>query len=411
MNTWQLSWNGLRTVTGLELRLRIRSKRWIWALASWFVLVGAVTWLVIAAIQSFFSYSQEETAHRAGPLAFGLIVFFILGLGLMIAPAFTATSLNGDRAAGTLATLQATRLSALEIAAGKLVAAWCTAAVFLVVATPFIAVSMVLGSISLWQVLVTFAVMFAEVAVVCAIGLGWSALMSRTAISTLLTYLSVVTLSVISTLVMLLGVATTVEQNAPIRVWGLPPDVQASYDAATTTYWDQHPDGDSPPTPPVSKCAWYDSTQSAVHYDRVWWITVVNPFVIVADAAPLPEGASKNLADYSSLSTDPLAAIRYAVREASLPTPTERDDCIQLYRDLPGYQVTYGPGGLPKVTTSSGTPVNVNSPVKQQVVNVETPIWPWGLGANLLLGAGFFCIAVRRLAVPYGKLPRGTRVA
>ena len=32
----------------------------------------------------------------AGPLAFGTITFFVLGMGLVIAPAFTATSINGD---------------------------------------------------------------------------------------------------------------------------------------------------------------------------------------------------------------------------------------------------------------------------------------------------------------------------
>jgi hypothetical protein len=42
---------------------------------------------------------------------------------------------------------------------------------------------------------------------------------------------------------------------------------------------------------------------------------------------------------------------------------------------------------------------------------VDSPIWPWGLGANLLIGATFLWVAVRRLQVPYGQLPPGTRVA
>jgi hypothetical protein len=51
------------------------------------------------------------------------------------------------------------------------------------------------------------------------------------------------------------------------------------------------------------------------------------------------------------------------------------------------------------------------SPVKVRAVNVETPVWPWGLGLHVLLGAGFFWVAVRRLAVPYRRLAPGTRVA
>lgn len=30
MTSWTLSWNGLRTVVELELKQRVRSRRWIW---------------------------------------------------------------------------------------------------------------------------------------------------------------------------------------------------------------------------------------------------------------------------------------------------------------------------------------------------------------------------------------------
>lgn len=41
----------------------------------------------------------------------------------------------------------------------------------------------------------------------------------------------------------------------------------------------------------------------------------------------------------------------------------------------------------------------------------DAPVWPWGLGVNLLLGAAGYVVAVRRLSVPQRTLPRGTRVA
>ena len=43
------NWNGLRTVTELELKQRVRSRRWITALVVWFVVIGAITSLVILA--------------------------------------------------------------------------------------------------------------------------------------------------------------------------------------------------------------------------------------------------------------------------------------------------------------------------------------------------------------------------
>ncbi len=409
MSAWRLSVNGLRTVTELELKQRVRSRRWIWALVAWFVVIGAVTSLVILATSRLFR--AEASPQNPGPMAFALNVFFVLGMGLIIAPTFTATSINGDRSAGTLATLQATRLSAAEIAIGKLLAALLTALVFLVVGLPFIAWSMVSGSISLWQVIACFTVVFILVAVVCAIGLGWSALLSRPAGSTVLTYLSVVALTIISTFVMAM-MSPLVQTTDPVRVWGLPPAVAAQYQAEVDSYWNKHPDGDGTglPQAPVQQCAWHDETTENVHLERIWWITVINPFVVVADAAPLPAEAYADLSDYANRAADPLALIRLGVRSMSQPPPTERDDCLELYAQS-GYNIDYDADGTPHVTTATGTPVNVESPVKRRPVVVDSPIWPWGLGANLLLGATFLWVAVQRLKVPYGQLAKGTRVA
>lgn len=409
MNAWALSWNGVRTVVELEIRQRIRSPRWIWALVGWFALIAGISWLIMSATGQL-GVGVDPTQFAAGPLAFGIITYFVLGMGLVIAPAFTATSINGDRNAGTLATLQATRLSALELATGKLVAAWLTAAVFLVVALPFIAWSMVLGNISLWQVVVTFAVVFAEVAVICAIGLGCSALISRSSGSTLLTYLGVVLLTAITLIVVSL-LSLLVVSTETVRVWGLNPADNAAYQTQLDQYYLEHPDGDgTEPAPPVSKCTWFEEQQQINHLDRIWWILAANPFVIVADAAPLPPGSEKNLSAYESLGSDPLAAVRWGVRRMAMPSQYEVDQCTSLYSALPGYEVEYDNDGTPHVYTTGGTPVDV-SPVKLQPVNVETPIWPWGLGANVLIGAVFFWAAVRRLSVPYGTLPKGTRVA
>jgi len=424
MSAWALSVGGVRTVVELELRQRIRSRRWIWALVAWFVLLGGITTMVIWAAMTWYGGSSLEVAEqgmgpydegsgtfgmRAGPLAFGLITYLVLGMGLMIAPAFTATSINGDRSAGTLATLQATRLSAVDLAAGKLVAAWCTAAVFLVAATPFIAWSMVLGNISAWQVLVVFLVVLAEVAVVCAIGLGWSAIISRAAGAAAMTYLSVVTLAVLTVLVFGLSVALT-EERATQRVWGLTEESVAAYNQRTDEYYAKNPDGSDPPAAPVDQCIWFERRTTNVRYDRVWWLLVGNPFVVIADAAPLPPGASADLNRYASLQYDPLAAVRYGVRKVSLPPTDEIDECSQYYSSLPGYTVEWDDNGNATVKTAGGKVVNT-SPVKLRAVNVESPVWPWGLGFHVLLGAGFFWVAVRRLAVPYRKLPTGTRVA
>ena len=408
MNTWSLSWHGLKTVVGLEVRQRLRSRKWIWALAIWFVFIGAITALVMWATYKSFAYSCDPAYQscsladsNAGPTAFSVVVLFVLGMGLVIAPAFTATSINGDRSDGILATLQATKLSALEIAGGKLVSAWLSAAVFLLVALPSIAASMILGSISVFQVLVCFAVIFVLVAIVCAIGLGWSAVAVRSAVSTVLTYLSVMVLSLISPFVLALT-ASFVEHEETVEVWGLTLDEQYRYmpEVKPSQYF----------VPPVDKCHWYTRTQIVTRTDKVWWILVPNPFVIVADAAPLSPKAQGD----TTYSGDPLSALRATMRQMArpIPSPLEVDECWQLYNWSGYYEAYQNSDGTVTVKALDGTPVALPpSPVPPQPAATNYPVWPYGLAVNFIIGAAFFVVAVRRLRIPYRKLAKDTRVA
>jgi len=48
---------------------------------------------------------------------------------------------------------------------------------------------------------------------------------------------------------------------------------------------------------------------------------------------------------------------------------------------------------------------------RQAQRNAVPAVWPYGLAANLVVGAAFTAVAVRRLTTPSRRLPRGTRVA
>ena len=112
----------------LEFRLRIRAGRWRWLVAAWFAVLLLITALVRAAASQPNIVGDEPAL---GAVMFGVVVLVVLALALLVAPALAAQSVNGDRERGTLATLQVTRLSAGEIAVGKLLASWGTALVFL----------------------------------------------------------------------------------------------------------------------------------------------------------------------------------------------------------------------------------------------------------------------------------------
>ncbi len=103
-----------------------------------------------------------------GDLVFGLVVFFVLFLGLVVSPTLSATAINGDVRDGTMAPLQATALSAADIVLGKLLASWAASLAFLAVALPFIVIAYFDGRMPALAMLTVMLVLAVELLVVCA---------------------------------------------------------------------------------------------------------------------------------------------------------------------------------------------------------------------------------------------------
>jgi ABC-2 type transport system permease protein len=223
-STWRTSWSGVRTVVVLELRQRVRSIRWIVVLVLWFLALLALTLLVRGAVHSSVSpiegepgVSRHQLDEYAAASVFGIVVFLVLGLGGLVAPALTATSVNGDRSAGVLAALQTTLLTPAEIAVGKLLAAWVTAMALLAAALPVLGWAYLGGGTPATRLLTTLAVLAVTLLVVCAVGLGWSAVAARSSSSTVLTYLTVLFLG-LGLPILFLVTAPLVQQTRQVQV-------------------------------------------------------------------------------------------------------------------------------------------------------------------------------------------------
>ena len=183
--------NGVVAVTRLEILLRFRAGKWRLLLVSWFAGLMLFSWL----LQTVIGRAGSEAGHR-GAVLFGALQLFMLALALFIVPALTSQSINGDRERGRLGVLQVTELSAFDIIAGKLIAAWGTAAVFVLTSAPITIWAMTQGGITVLQVLVVTFVMLLLLGIICAIGLGLSALLARSTTSSVLTYVAVFVLAV-----------------------------------------------------------------------------------------------------------------------------------------------------------------------------------------------------------------------
>lgn len=367
--TWRVSWAGLRTVAVLELRQRVRSTRWRVLLAGWAVLLLLLTLLIRYAVRravdpgstSEFGTdlpAAQEIAAQAGSITFGLIVFLVLSLGALIAPALSSTSINGDRSAGVLATLQTTLLTPAEIALGKLLAAWLTSIALLVVASPFILLAYLDGGTPAGRLLTTLGLLVVMLLVVCAIGLGWSAVAARTASSTVLTYLTVAFLGLGLPILFALSVPLVTEED---RV-------------TVRQFQGDGSDGSA-------RCVTEVQVYERPHTERTWWVLAPNPYVVVADAAPRPPGRT-------FVGDDPLTAIRGGVREARLGPSSSEDWCF----------------------TDEATQ-RLREQERAAAREAAGVTWPYGLATDLAIGTGFVVLAIRRLRTPSRKLPRGTRVA
>jgi len=306
---------GVLLVARHEFRVRLRSGRWIFVLLAWAVVLLLFSALLSAAFRNDAQmYGDDQTVvYTPGVPFFGNLMLFVLALVLIVSPAITAQSINGDRERGTLATLQTTRLSALEIAVGKLLAGWAVGLGALAMTLPFVAWAMALGGVPLLRAVVVLAVMALLMGVICAVSQAWSAVLARTVTSSAMSYITVFTLS--------LGVPLF----AALAMGG------------------------------------------GSDEKDVWWMLAPNPFVVLADAAPhLPEiHVNGHELEHAG---DTLGDIGGGVRDMRV------DRGGRDAEDLP-------------------------------------PVWPYGLGANLALGAGALWITVRRLRTPARELPRGARVA
>ena len=285
------------------------------------------------------------------------MTFLVLGLGLLVTPTLASTGINGDRNAGTLATLQVTLLTPAEIATGKLLAAWAAACAFLVASLPFFAIALMLGDTPghrrCCACVVIVAVLLASV---CGIGLGFSALTARTAGSTVLTFLTVAALTLLTPI--LFGLTyPSISEQADVPVYAVPADWNGSTSA---------------------ECEVRVEERSVSHTERTWWL-LASTRSSSSPTAPAPLSRR----DSRSSSNDPLGAIRDGVRQLRAGPALPLDECW-----------------FDETTTME----------QDQLVD-RAPVWPWGLAVNVLLGAAGYVVAVRRLRIPQRTLARGTRVA
>ncbi|MFD2839990.1 ABC transporter permease [Populibacterium corticicola] len=356
-----LTWHGLKTVAQLELMQRVRSSRWKTTLLLWFIGVGAICVLIATAIQA-----NSYGTRPVGAAIFAANVYFILFMGLLITPTLSSTAINGDRDKGTLAILQASLLTPLEITLGKLAASWFASLAFLFVSVPFIFWAFAAGGVSARAVFSSLIMMAFLLLVVCAVSLYFSARTPKLAGSTVSSYGFVAFTCLISLIIWGLLLAT-VTSTVTVRQYS-----GVDYDSVT---------GD--PT----RCEMSTYTEQRTHQDKFWPLLALNPFVLVADVSA-PQVSEFDSRVYQDEYLRELASGVRQTRLSDAFTYTDswctEDGQIRTRQEYNDYQA---------------------------ISKVGDPVWPVGVAIHLVIGGLAVWRTTKRLSTPYAELPKGVRIA
>lgn len=352
---------GLRLVTSLELRQRIRSRRWYVALAVWTVALLLIGLVILAPT----ALVGDATGFRAtARVVFSLQMLLVLFAMLLVLPAMSAGSINGDRTAGTLATLQSTLISPLEIVLGKLTAGWLTGLAFLLLAMPSVLPTALLGGVGPLYLLRLLLMIAALALCVTAVGLGLSAITARQLGSVVLAYVAVFGVTVVGPILWGSSAAFLQEQR----------EVTAHYQE-----FDHTADGKDSWAP--THCVQSVEERTVIRMDLSQPLIWPNPVLLLADVAPPMHDAIGPGPDEP---WDLLQAMQLGLRHATQPLhPSNFNSC--------------SPG-------NEGYPEDIGNPANR-------PIWPLGLGTWFLVGGASVALATWRLAVPIRKLGKGIRIA
>ncbi|GIG54970.1 ABC transporter permease [Demequina activiva] len=401
-NPWMPTPHGVSLMMRIELRRRRPS-------AKGYVFYGILFAIVIAICIAAAVFAPPELSS----VNFEIVLIMVLGVGMLIAPSLSATSINGDSGEGVLAPLQMSHLTAGDIAVGKLLASWVVSVVALVALSPFLIYTFLNSGWRWNEALLTVGAILLVVLTFTAVGLAWSSIAARAVASVALAHLTT-GFFLIGTLIVF-GVASilvTEESASRDRYidWStLDQEASAALDEAYMT-------GDySQLDPDDYTCIESDWPMTITHTDRIAWILLLNPAVMITESAPVVDPVTWE--EDGRAAPGMFAMIHSLISDARLGPDEEvsdfqaYDECAELQGMIDGTVPTYDEDMTQEEIDAFFAADEAEQNERQQRLANLTPA-PWiGLGVQLTLLIGSMWIVIRRLRVPYKKLRTGTRVA
>jgi ABC-type transport system involved in multi-copper enzyme maturation permease subunit len=199
------------TIMVKELRSRMRGRRAFIVLTVYLGILALITYGVYVVVSESTGgivggafggggFGQANASALIGQSIFTLLSIFQLILVCFIAPAFTAGQISLEREKQTLDLLISTPMRPGAIVVGKLAAALAFVVLMIVAAIPITAIVLMYGGASVDDIVRQQLVLLATAVALGAIGLFFSAWLKRTQAATVLTYITVLALTIGTTM-------------------------------------------------------------------------------------------------------------------------------------------------------------------------------------------------------------------
>ena len=171
-----------------ELRLRLRRERFVWLIIIYLLVMGLLGFGFLLRANAFSGGYQGYLLSQIGAQLYALLSFIQLFLIVFIAPAFTATAINGEKERQTFDLLLCSKLSAFSLLAGKLIAGLVNVLLLIAASIPLFSLVFFFGGVSPLQVLNTLVIFIMTAIVAGTFGLFCSTLIHRPTASTAMAY-------------------------------------------------------------------------------------------------------------------------------------------------------------------------------------------------------------------------------
>jgi ABC-type transport system involved in multi-copper enzyme maturation permease subunit len=205
-----------------EFRTRMRGSRAYWILLIYTLFLAGVLAMM------YFSYETSISQQSGGPgsalgtgaqdLGRAIYYFVFIAQALMVAlitPAITAGTLTIEREQRSYELLVTTPLRPVDLVRGKLTAAVAFVLLLLTASLPLVSISFLVGGVSPAEIFFSYLIIGCSAFVYGAIGIFWSATLRTTAAATVVTYISVLALFILTSIPGMIGASFMVGSGRP----------------------------------------------------------------------------------------------------------------------------------------------------------------------------------------------------